>query len=64
MIRKQEPITADNWLYQDQVEQRIFAKFIFLGVDALEWKECTDEEKIAWEMEHKKEQEAIDTESI
>lgn len=52
-IRKQTPINPDNWLYQDQAEdKRVFAKFVFLGVDAKEWEECTDAEKVQWEIDH------------
>jgi len=51
-IRKQVPTTADNWLYQDQEETREFRKLIFLGKDAQEWAECTNEEKEEWEAAH------------
>lgn len=55
--RKQTPINPDNWLYQDQEENtRVFSKFIFLGVNASEWLECTNEEKLAWEEAHKPEE--------
>lgn len=45
-----------NWLYQDQGENyRYFTKEIYLPDDAELWAECTNEEKEAWEEEHKPE---------
>lgn len=54
-IRKQTPQQPENWLFQEQEENtRVFAKFVFLGINAKEWLECTNEEKMLWEVEHPK----------
>ena len=53
-LRIQKPSVESNWLYQDRGENdRYFTKLVYLGHNAEEWPECTDEEKTAWEEEHK-----------
>lgn len=45
-----------KWLYQDRGENdRYFTTFVWLGKDEDPWAECTNEEKEAWEEEHKPE---------
>ena len=39
-----------------EVEVRNFVKSVYLGNNAEPWHECTDEEKTAWEEEHKVEE--------
>lgn len=52
-IRKQVPSAPDNWLHDGAQDwQRIFSKLVYLGKDAAEWAECTNEEKEQWEREH------------
>lgn len=52
-IRKQTPSIPDNWLHDGAPDwQRIFSKLVYLGKDAPEWAECTNEEKEEWEREH------------
>ena len=52
-MRKQEPITPENWLYRDLSEDnRVFSKVVYLGKNDTEWDECTNEAKLQWEAEH------------
>lgn len=61
-LRIQKPSQPDNWLYDDRGEDnRYFTKLVYLGKNATEWPECTNEEKEQWEEEHKQE-EPIETE--
>lgn len=56
-LRIQTPSVEGNWLYQDRGENdRYFTKKVILGKHEPKWVECTNEEKIAWEEEHKPEQ--------
>ncbi len=51
---KTQTAQEGNWLYQDQSEDyRYFTKEVYLPDDAGLWPECTNEEKEAWEEEHK-----------
>lgn len=51
---KTQKVQEGNWLYQDQSEDyRYFTKEVYLPDDAELWAECTNEEKEAWEEEHK-----------
>lgn len=59
-IRMQTPSVPSNWLYRDLGEDRAFSKVVYLGVNDTEWQECTDEDKIKCEEEHKKEEENED----
>ena len=53
-----------KWLYQDQSENyRYFTNEIYLPDDAEFWPDCTNEEKEAWEEEHKPEQETPENEN-
>ena len=53
-LRIQRPSVDGNWLYQDRGENdRYFTTIVYLGKHEPEWAECTNEEKIAWEEEHK-----------
>ena len=39
-----------DWLYHDEPDgNRIFKKEVYLGKNAEQWPECTDEEKEKWE---------------
>lgn len=51
-MRRQTPSVEGNWLYKDQMNERIFSKEIYLPDGTEPWAECTDEEKIKWEEEH------------
>ena len=53
-LRIQRPSQQGNWLFQEQDDKkRIFRDLVYLGITATEWAECTNEEKEAWEEEHK-----------
>lgn len=55
-LRIQRPSVDGNWLYQDRGENdRYFTTIVYLGKHEPEWAECTNEEKEAWEEEHKPE---------
>lgn len=57
-LRIQRPSVEGNWLYQDRGENdRYFTTIVYLGKHEPEWAECTNEEKEAWEEEHKPEPE-------
>lgn len=61
MTRTQRPNNPDNWLYRDLYNKdgsftRLFTKAAHLGCNDTEFPECTDEDKIKWEEEHKKEE--------
>lgn len=56
-LRIQTPTPPNEWCYQDQGEDfRYFTQRVFLGKNELPWAECTEEEKVAWEEEHKQEE--------
>ena len=56
-LRVQTPSQPDNWLYQDRGENdRYFTKLVYLGKNADEWPECTNEEKEQWEHDHQPEE--------
>jgi len=61
VLRKQTPTPPNEWLYQDYTEEdvvkRDFKPFVYLGKNAEPWAECTNEEKVQWEEEHKPEPE-------
>lgn len=60
-LRLQEPSNPNNWLYEAISEnERNFSKSVYLGISAEPWLECTNEEKIAWEEEHKPEEPIIE----
>lgn len=46
----------DNWLHDVAEQSRQFVKVIHLPIGE-SWEECTNEEKEAWEKEHKPESE-------
>lgn len=50
VIRKQTP-SEGKWLYEYDENSNLYyvSDSVFLGKDAPEWKECTEEEKIAFE---------------
>lgn len=50
--KKQTPSVADNWLYKDENEIRVFRKLVFLPESKPAWAECTTAEKEQWEAEH------------
>ena len=52
-LRKQTPTPPNEWLYEEVGDERHFAKEVCLGKNAEPWPECTDEEKVQWEEEHK-----------
>lgn len=57
-LRIQRPTEGYDWLYQDRGENdRYFTTIVYLGKHEQEWPECTNEEKEAWESEHKPEPE-------
>lgn len=50
-----------KWLYQDRgTNDRYFTTLVLLGKDEPAWAECTNEEKEAWEEEHKPEPENVE----
>lgn len=52
MVRKQTA-SQNNWLYQEQDGGKLlFRKSIHLGITAPMWAECTNEEKIKWEIDN------------
>ena len=55
-MRIQRPIEPNEWLYQEENDNRLFLKFVCLPDKADEWAECTNEEKLAWEEAHKPEE--------
>ena len=55
-IRRQTPSNPNNWLYRDLGEDRAFSHVVYLGINDTDWDECTNEDKIKWEEEHKKEE--------
>lgn len=60
IINGQRVEYADDgkWLYQDDDHgNRYFTDVVYLGIDTEPWVECTNEEKEAWEEEHKPEPE-------
>lgn len=42
----------DNWLHNGAEENRVFVKVVHLP-EGQAWAECTNEEKEAWEEEHR-----------
>lgn len=50
LIRKQTP-SEGKWLYEFDETSNLYTitDSVFLGKDAAEWKECTEEEKIEFE---------------
>ena len=53
-LRIQRPSEGYDWLYQDRGENdRYFTDMVILGKHEPAWAECTNEEKEAWEREHK-----------
>lgn len=61
MTRTQRPNNPDNWLYRDLYNKdgsftRLFTKVAHLGCNDTDFLECTDEDKIKWEEEHKREE--------
>ena len=64
IIREQTPDVGFDWLYEEQSDgTRNFARRVLLGIHAVEWQQCTDEEKTAYEEEQRKkaEVESLDT---
>ena len=62
VLRKQTPNPPNEWLYETTVidgglVKRNFVPFAYLGKNAEPWPECTDEEKVQWEEDHKPEPE-------
>jgi hypothetical protein len=56
-LRLQEPSSPSNWLYEEtSINERNFAKSVYLGANADPWVECTNEEQTAWEDAHKQEE--------
>jgi hypothetical protein len=55
VLRKQTP-TDGNWLFQfeENTNTYILSKQIYLGKDATEWQECTEEEKKEFEKHNEK----------
>ena len=54
MAKRQIPTPLNEWLYKQESEnERLFAHEIYLPDGEPEWAECTNEEKEAWEEEHK-----------
>lgn len=52
-LKRQDVSTPDNWLHNEPLDYtRTFSKFVYLGIDAEPWPECTDKEKKDWEKEH------------
>ena len=55
-LRIQTPNIDDGWLYIIEGNgDRNFVKEIALGKSAVEFPECTNEQKLAWEEAHKQE---------
>ena len=55
IIREQTPDVGFDWLYEEQSDgTRNFARRVLLGIHAVEWKQCTDAEKSAYEEEQRK----------
>lgn len=53
VLREQRPSQQGNWLFQEQEDnKRIFRELVYLGITAIEWAECTNEEKEQWEREN------------
>lgn len=64
-LREQTPSAGFDWLYRDFEENnRVFSKLVYLGVNDTPWLECTNEEKEAWEEEHKPEPEPETVEPV
>ena len=64
IIREQTPDVGFDWLYEEATDgTRNFARRVLLGIHAVEWKQCTSEEKLALEEEQRKkaEVESLDT---
>ena len=64
IIREQTPDVGFDWLYEESTDgTRNFARRVLLGIHAVEWKQCTDQEKTAYEEEQRKkaEVESLDT---
>lgn len=56
-LRIQRPTLPNEWLYEDrESNDRYFTTFVYLGKEEAEWAECTNQDKLAWEEEHKKEE--------
>ena len=53
-MRIQIPTTESNWLYQDVNEDRWFTKEACLPDNAQDLPECTDAEKVTWNMDFSK----------
>ena len=54
-MKTQRPTTPDNWLYRDIDENnRYFTKLVFMADDAPDYPECTDAEKVTWNMDFSK----------
>lgn len=55
-MKKQTTSNPDNWLYLENKYGRQFFKDAYLADNAIEYPECTDAEKQAWEEAHKPEE--------
>ena len=57
VVRYQTPNAPNEWLYQDTTDEgkpvRKFYRDMYLGKNQDPLPECTDEEKVQWEEEHK-----------
>ena len=55
IIREQTPDVGFDWLYEEQSDgTRNFARRVLLGIHAVEWLQCTDADKTAYEEEQRK----------
>ena len=60
IIREQTPDVGFDWLYEEQSDgARNFARRVLLGIHAVEWQQCTDPEKTAYEEEQRKKAEEL-----
>lgn len=53
LLRKQIPNEPNQWLYEtvlvDGEEKRNFRPFVYLGKEAEQWAECTEQERLDWQ---------------
>ena len=57
--RRDKEITNEEGVVEtitEEVEVRTFHPSVYLGKEDHPWKECTNEEKVAWEEAHKQEE--------
>lgn len=53
-MKHQIPQIEGNWLYRDESSYRTFSQSVYMRDDNEPWPECTDVEKVTWNMDFSK----------